>query len=45
MKKALAAMLGMFLLTIWPGGAIWQFMSKIIVVVFQRHFFTRYMAE
>ena len=30
MKKALAAMLGMFLLTIWPGGAIWQFMSKII---------------
>jgi len=28
--QALAAMLGMFLLTIWPGGAIWQFMSKII---------------
>ena len=30
MKKALIAMLGMFLLTIWPGGGIWQFMSAII---------------
>ena len=23
MKKVLAAMLGMFLLTVWPGAAIW----------------------
>ena len=30
MKKVLVAMLGMFLLTIQPGGGICQFMSTII---------------
>lgn len=30
MKKVLVAMLGMFLLTVWPGAGIWQFMSHII---------------
>lgn len=30
MKKVLAAMLGMFLLTVWPGSAIRQFTSHII---------------
>ena len=30
MKKVLGAMLGMFLLTVWPGVGIWQFLSHII---------------
>ena len=30
MKKVLGAMLGMFLLTAWPGAAIWQFLSHIL---------------
>ena len=30
MTKVLGAMLGMFLLTVWPGAAIWQFLSHII---------------
>ncbi|MCQ2596027.1 MAG: hypothetical protein MJ196_12265 [Treponemataceae bacterium] len=30
MKKVLAAMAGMFLLTVWPCGAVWQFLSRLI---------------
>ena len=30
MKKVLGAMFGMFLLTAWPGAAIWQFLSHIL---------------
>ena len=30
MKKVFGAMLGMFLLTVWPGTGIWQLFSHII---------------
>lgn len=30
MKKVIVAIIGMFLLMVWPGAAIWQFISKIL---------------